>query len=249
MQAPDATHNSINLQVDTSNCYNVGGGSFTATSWASNSTNWINYTDGNTANKISVTLTAGNHSLKYIGTQAGVMVDKVILSTDASCTPTGTGTNCESGDSTPPTVNLGTVTNPVKATVTFTATAADASGISKVEFLVNGSVVGSDTSSPYSYAWNSLTVANGTYTVTAKATDTANNSTTSTGQQITVSNSTSGAATPDLNRDGKVNLTDLSLMLGRWGQSATAAQGDLNGDGKINLVDLSLLLGKWGQNV
>ena len=249
MQAPDTTNNSINLQVDTSNCYNVGGGSFSATSWASNSSNWINYTDGNTANKISVTLTAGNHTLKYIGTKAGVMVDKVILSTDTSCTPTGTGTNCESGDSTPPTVNLGAVTSPVKATVTFTATAADAGGVAKVEFLVNNSVVGSDTSSPYSYAWNSLSVANGTYTVTAKATDNAGNSTTSAGQQITVSNSTSGGASPDINRDGKVNLTDLALLLGRWLQSATPAQGDLNGDGKINLTDLALLLGKWGQSV
>src|SRR4029079_9799621 len=44
----------------------------------------------------------------------------------------------------------------------------------------------------------------------------------------------------DLNKDGKVNLNDLSILSSNWNSTtATAAQGDLNGDSKVNLNDLS----------
>jgi chitodextrinase len=46
----------------------------------------------------------------------------------------------------------------------------------------------------------------------------------------------------DVNQDGKVNIVDLSLLLGNWGKSGT---GDINGDGTVSIVDLSLLLGAW----
>jgi hypothetical protein len=249
MQAPDTSHNAINLQVDADNCFNVGGGSFTATSWASDTSNWINYTDGNTSTKISVTLTAGSHSLKYIGTQAGVMVDKVILSSDASCTPTGMGTNCQSGDSTQPTVNLVSPTDGASVTgsVGMSATASDASGIASVKFLVDNTVVATDTSSPYSANWNSTTVSNGSHTVTAQATDTAGNTGTSSPVTVAVTN-TGGTKSGDVNGDGKVNLTDLSILLTHWNEAgATRATGDLNSDGKVNLTDLSILLTNWGK--
>jgi hypothetical protein len=52
----------------------------------------------------------------------------------------------------------------------------------------------------------------------------------------------------DLNGDGTVNATDLSILLSNWGKtSATAAQGDLNGDGTVNATDLSILLSNWGK--
>lgn len=56
------------------------------------------------------------------------------------------------------------------ANITITATASDEDGtVSKVEFYNGASLLGSDASSPYSFAWNN--VAAGTYTFTAKATD------------------------------------------------------------------------------
>ncbi len=59
----------------------------------------------------------------------------------------------------------------VPAVVTFTANASDADGtITNVEFLVNGVVVGSDNSSPYSYAWTSAATG-GFVTFAARATD------------------------------------------------------------------------------
>jgi hypothetical protein len=49
----------------------------------------------------------------------------------------------------------------------------------------------------------------------------------------------------DINGDGTVNVSDLSLLLANW--SKTTAADDLNKDGMVNIFDLSLLLSHWGQ--
>lgn len=46
----------------------------------------------------------------------------------------------------------------------------------------------------------------------------------------------------DLNGDGKVNVFDLSLLLGNWGKSG---KGDINSSGSVDIFDLSLLLANW----
>ena len=53
----------------------------------------------------------------------------------------------------------------------------------------------------------------------------------------------SAARAGDFNSDFCVNLSDLSIMLGSFGQNAG---GDLNGDGSTDLSDLSILLGHYG---
>ncbi len=55
------------------------------------------------------------------------------------------------------------------AAVTLSATATDSDNINRVEFVANGSVIGTDTTAPYSFNWSS--VAAGTYTVVARAFD------------------------------------------------------------------------------
>ncbi|MBK8807392.1 MAG: endo-1,4-beta-xylanase [Bacteroidales bacterium] len=71
------------------------------------------------------------------------------------------------------------------ASITITATASDPNGtISKVEFYNGEEKLGEDASSPYSYSWTS--VAAGTYTLTAVATDNDGNKTTSGALAITV---------------------------------------------------------------
>lgn len=47
----------------------------------------------------------------------------------------------------------------------------------------------------------------------------------------------------DINGDLKVNLTDLSIMLGHWG--VQFPQADLNGNGRVDISDLSILLAHW----
>lgn len=56
--------------------------------------------------------------------------------------------------------------------------------------------------------------------------------------------SASTALPADVNNDGVVNISDLSLLLSKWG--TTDAACDINDDGIVNISDLSVLLSKWG---
>ena len=90
-----------------------------------------------------------------------------------------------------PTVSITSPTNnatyTAPASVTINATAADADGtISKVEFFNGATKLGEDANSPYSFAWTN--VAAGTYTLTARATDDKNVTTTSSAITIVVNN-------------------------------------------------------------
>ena len=73
--------------------------------------------------------------------------------------------------------------------VTVSASASDNVGIVGVQFLLDGSALGTeDTSSPFSRTWNTTTASNGNHTLTARARDAAGNSKTSTAIAVTVSN-------------------------------------------------------------
>jgi chitodextrinase len=171
--APDTTNKSYLLEVDGGNCYNVGGGSMSANTWT-----WVDYQSGSTSNKVQQSLSAGSHSLKLIGNAPGVKIDRVIATSDTGCTPTGNGDNCNTpNDTVAPTVTL---TAPkegasVTGSVALTATATDNTGVARVEFYDNTTLVGSDTSSPYSFNWDSSKVANGSHLITARAYDAAGN--------------------------------------------------------------------------
>ncbi|MEO9476202.1 MAG: Ig-like domain-containing protein [Cyclobacteriaceae bacterium] len=100
--------------------------------------------------------------------------------------------------STPPTVSITAPSNnaTVSGTVSITASASDVdSDLAGVQFKLNGSNLGSqDTSSPFSYSWNTTGESNGTYSLTAVATDNAGNATTSSTVIVTVSNASGGSA-------------------------------------------------------
>jgi Domain of unknown function (DUF1929)/Bacterial Ig domain len=71
------------------------------------------------------------------------------------------------------------------ATVSLTATASDADGtVAKVEFFNGPAKIGEDLTTPYSYTWGAVT--DGTYTLTARATDNLGASTASASSTITV---------------------------------------------------------------
>ena len=90
---------------------------------------------------------------------------------------------------TPPVITSFTVTpEPIipGTTINLSVTAMDNISISKVEFYNGSTLLGSDTSSPYTYAWTNA--ANGSYTLSAKATD--NGGAIGTSAEISVSIST-----------------------------------------------------------
>ncbi len=100
-------------------------------------------------------------------------------------------------DTTPPVTSITTPSSgsTIAGTTTLSATATDNVAVSRVEFYQGTSLLGSDASSPYSYAWNTTAVANGTYSLTARAYDAANNVATSSAVTVTVNNAT--APPPD----------------------------------------------------
>ncbi len=93
-------------------------------------------------------------------------------------------------DTTPPTISItAPAAGNVAGTVNVTASASDNVGVVGVQFLLNGANLGAEvTSSPFTYSWNTGSVANGSYTLTARARDAAGNTTTSTGVVVNVNN-------------------------------------------------------------
>ena len=116
------------------------------------------------------------------------------------------------------------------ATVTINATASDIDGaISKVDFYRGSTLLGTDTTSPYSYTWNNVT--DGNYILTAKATDDEGAVTTSSPVSITV-NVTTGCTctagcdsrtiiTADFVKEGAGEFcwesTNLGTYINNWG--------------------------------
>jgi subtilisin family serine protease len=95
-------------------------------------------------------------------------------------------------DTTPPTTSI---TSPaggatLSGTASLSASASDNVGVSRVEFYAGTSLLGTATASPYSLSWNTTAVANGTYALTTKAYDAANNVGTSATVSVTVNNGT-----------------------------------------------------------
>ena len=74
------------------------------------------------------------------------------------------------GPDAPPTVTVSE--SGAKGTLTFSATAIDDKGVVKVEFLLDGALVGSSISAPYTMTYDSLMQDDGSHTLVAKATDT-----------------------------------------------------------------------------
>ena len=90
-------------------------------------------------------------------------------------------------DATPPTISI---TSPasgaiVSGTINVTVNATDNRAVSSVSLSVDGTVVGSSSSSPFTISWNSASVINGTHTLTVTAKDAAGNSA-SASRQVTV---------------------------------------------------------------
>jgi hypothetical protein len=86
----------------------------------------------------------------------------------------------------------------VGGTTTVNADASDNVAVTNVEFYANATLIGSDTSSPYSINWNTTGFANGAYNLTSKAFDAAGNSGVSGAVPVTVSNTAAVCSTTQL---------------------------------------------------
>ncbi len=110
----------------------------------------------------------------------------------------------------------------VSGTVTVTANASDDNGVKQVQFFVDGVSIGVDTdgSNGWSVTWNTTTSVDGSHTVTATATDTANKTTSDT-NTVNVDNVPDAPAAPS-------NLTATARTTGRGKNQAYANAVDLS---------------------
>ena len=132
----------------------------------------------------TTTATNGEHSLTAVATDTGGQ-------TATSLARTVTVSNQTTNP--PPTVALTAPADgaTVTGSTTVSATASDDTGVTSVQFKLDGVNLGSaDTTSPYSISWSTTTATNGLHSLTAVATDTNGQTTTSTARTVTVSNTT-----------------------------------------------------------
>ncbi len=149
------------------------------------------------------------------------------------------------GDTTAPTTSISSPSSgsTVSGTTTISASASDNVGVTKVEFYAGSSLIGTDTSAPYSLSWNTTSVANGGYSLTTKAYDAAGNVGSSTSVSVTVNNGGGGSCSINeqllLNpgfESGNVNWTADTSVIDAY--SANAHSGSyvawMNGYGSTN---------------
>ena len=87
-------------------------------------------------------------------------------------------------------------------TITFSATATDNVGVTKVEFYVDNTLKGTDTTSPYSMILDSLSLIDGNYTLVGKAYDAAGNIGISTSVPFIVKNGPTTATYNEVENNG-----------------------------------------------
>jgi hypothetical protein len=105
-------------------------------------------------------------------------------------------------DSTPPSVSI---TDPTEGGIvggvyTISADATDDTAMDRVEFYYDGvNLIGTDNTlpTPFTIGWDTTVLTEGAYTLTARAFDTSNNNTTSTGINVTVDNTNPTATITD----------------------------------------------------
>ena len=123
----------------------------------------------------------------------GLAVTSHRTSSAATATFTNVTVSNPTSTNAPPSVSLTSpaagATFTVPTNITMSATASDTDGtVSRVEFYAGASLVGTDTTSPYSTTWNDVPA--GSYSLTAVAYDNAGATTTSAARTVTVSNPT-----------------------------------------------------------
>ena len=130
----------------------------------------------------SVALTQANNGTHIYSAKAYDTINQVTTSATVTVT-----VSIGSADL-PPTVSLASSATSVTAagSITLTATAADDKGVSKVEFYEGTTLLGTDTSSPFTLAVTFAQANNGTHTYTARAYDTTNQTATSAGVSVAV---------------------------------------------------------------
>jgi pectate lyase len=166
----------------------------------------------------------------YTATAPGAYSVEVTNANNCSAISSATNVNMNSNQPSLITITSPTNSSTVQGAITITATATDPDGsIVLVEYLDGNTVIGTNTSAPYSFVWNTptasdhvitvrVTDSNGGITTSAPVTVTSEAASTTTGLYSTHSNSLDGVVYPNPANeavfiDSDSDLSDASFML------------------------------------
>ncbi|MCB2406506.1 Ig-like domain-containing protein [Hymenobacter lucidus] len=171
--------------------------------------------------------TAAPYSYTWTGVAAGTysLTAKATDNANATTTSAAVSVTVNTASNPAPTVSITSPANgaafTAPASVTITANAADVNGtVSKVEFYNGTTKLGEDLAAPYSFSWTS--VAAGSYSLTARATDNGGAVTTSATVSITVNGAQTGTNLA-LNKPTTTSSTEAPEMGGALAVDGNAA--------------------------
>ena len=150
-------------------------------------------------------------------------------------------------DTTAPAVTVAAPANnaTVSGLVLITANASDNVGVTNVSFYVNGNLAATSSGSQLSYSWDTTVLADGSYTLSARAYDAAGNIGQSSATVVTVSNSTPLTLSDAmLALQASVGRTNLTASQTRRLDVAPLTNGKSVPDGRIDSADVYVILTK-----
>ncbi|MDQ3933069.1 MAG: Ig-like domain-containing protein [Actinomycetota bacterium] len=136
----------------------------------------------------------------------------------------------------------------LRGTRTIEVAASDDRRVEQVQFLVDGAVVGTDSTAPYAVDWNTSSVGNGTRRLSARATDDAGNDTTSPEVSVEVHNSDPATTkvTAPANRYEDTVKNDSPSAYWRLGETSGLVATDASGNGRNGTYSGTYLLNQTG---
>ena len=239
IKVPSTTANSILLDMDGTNCYNVGGAaSITPGTWT-----WVNYQNADQTQVMQQSLSQSTHTATLIGTQPGVAVSELLFLGDPTCVPVGDGSNCASSSavtvSVPSSLNR---TNSTFNSISMSWNASTVTGGTLAGYEIDdgtGKKLGTSTTT--SYVATGLTP-NTSYSFIVKAYDSSPTPVFSPDSTPLVYSSNKIG---DLDGDGLIGGHDLSILVANYNTNYPSAEFD--GTNIVEAHDLSLLVGNYGK--
>jgi len=129
----------------------------------------------------------------------------------------------------------------VSGVVPIDVSADDDVGVTRVELYIDGELVGTETSEPFAFSWDSTTVADGNVTLMAYAYDAAGNEGIFSPVTLDVQNEPDPEICGDLDADGDVDYDDYKVFFGTYtlteGDPGYVQEADFDGDQCITLED------------
>ena len=192
----------------------------------------------------------GNGTAGTSGTDSGIMyangtprpamtwlINYMAGQPSLSCCPAPAPFGSCTSNNAPPTVSITlpatNATYAIGTSVIINATAADADGnVTKVDFYNGATLLGTSTTSPYTYTWTNP--AQGNYIITAVATDNNANITTSTAVNITVGNPVTSLINNGEFDNGTTGWT-LQNNGGATGTMSVVTNGNLSGTNSLRI--------------